>query len=452
VFDISEGYGTVPKTSLVRAIQLSTGMKAAAEIHTSDKDFNDLLRIMKNTFISNFHGYPEDCPAREKCGWLGDAQVVCNYGLLNFDSVPSYKKYLDDIRTTREVYGTWQMIAPGKRTCGEATPLWGCAQVIIPYYMYKYCGDTDAVLENFDLMEAWVENELNKSKDLIIYEGLGDWCPPKENDNPRKMPVEHSSTLIFYEVCLRMAELCAVFETGNEDYYSKLAERIKNAFILKFYDHDNHTYGYWGTDGVALETGLYPEGERADLLKKLVETIQRDDFEMPTAIYANKYLVPLLVKEGYGDHAFEFLFNRRHPSFSTMMDDGATTVWEAVDMKNIADVTAGVASYNHPMHGGFLYFAITDICGLNPHKPGFAKIRFAPRTVSAIKEFSAEVDLICGKASVSMCSEGDIYTYTLTLPAGVTAIANIDGSVCVDGEAYERDTEIGSGTHVITVQ
>ena len=65
--------------------------------------------------------------------------------------------------------------------------------------------------------------------------------------------------------------------------------------------------------------------------------IRSDDYEMPTAIYANKYLVPLLVKEGYGDIAFEFLFNRRHYSFSTMMDDGATSVWEGLDKGDKAE-------------------------------------------------------------------------------------------------------------------
>jgi len=186
---------------------------------------------MKNTFVSNFHGYPEDCPAREKNGWLGDAQVVCNYGLLNFDSLSSYRKYMEDIRETYEVYGTWQMIAPGKRTCGDATPLWGCAQIIIPYYMYKYYGDTDTVLKHFDLMEAWVEHELNRSEDFIVSAGIGDHCPPKCEKNPRRMPICHSSTLMFYEICIKMAELCTDFKIGNAEYYIDLAKKIKDSFI-----------------------------------------------------------------------------------------------------------------------------------------------------------------------------------------------------------------------------
>ena len=157
--DFSQGYGTMPQCSLVTGIQLTTDMQTSAAVTTSHADLDHLLGLMKNTYQSNYHGLPEDCPAREKCGWLGDAQAVCNYGLLHYDSTASYEKYLEDIRTTREICGTWQMIAPGKRGCGEASPLWGCAQIIIPYYLYWYSGDKEAVIRNWDLMEAWVQSK-----------------------------------------------------------------------------------------------------------------------------------------------------------------------------------------------------------------------------------------------------------------------------------------------------
>jgi len=442
----------VLETSMVRGIQIATGMEQTANIKTSHQDLNKLLSIMKNTFVSNYHGYPEDCPAREKCGWLGDAQVVSNYGLLNFDSVSSYRKYMKDIKTSREVYGTWQMIAPGKRTCGDASPLWGCAQIIIPYYMYKYYGDTDTVLKYFDLMEAWVQHELDRSEDYIISEGLGDWCQPESNGLQRRMPVCHSSTLMFYEICIKMAELCAVFGIGNREYYKELARKIKDSFIKHFYDCAKHSYGFWGTDGVALEIELYPDGERNAMIKSLLDTMEEEEYAMPTGIYGNKYLVPLLAKEGYGECVLKFLFNRDHASFATMMDDGATTIWEQVDMKNIADRGKGVSSFNHPMHGGFLYFVIEDLCGIKAQEPGFTKIRFSPAAISTVEEISAELKLISGKVAVNAANKNGTQVYELTIPAGITAVLDIKGCIKVDGEICCAGTEIGSGKHVITVE
>ena len=65
------------------------------------------------------------------------------------------------------------MIAPGMRGCGEATPLWGCAQVLIPYWMYRYYGDRAVVDDNWDMMCRWVEHEAADAKDFIITRGLG---------------------------------------------------------------------------------------------------------------------------------------------------------------------------------------------------------------------------------------------------------------------------------------
>ena len=448
--DFTDGYGTVPKCELVTGVQIATSMRRTAEFHTSCADLERLNGLMHNTYLSNYHGIPEDCPAREKCGWLGDAQVVCNWGLLYYDSVASYEKYMEDIRTSREVYGVWQMIAPGKRGCGEATPLWGCAQIIIPYYMYRYAGDREAVIRNFDLMEAWVQHELDASDGCILRHGLGDWCPPGGHETAVRMPVEHSSTLMFYEICIRMAELCAELSLGDAAYYADLAEKIKAAFIGAHYDAEAHSFGFWGTDGCALMTGLYPDGERGAMLSALRARMARDGYAMPTGIYANKYLVPVLFEEGFGDDALRFLFNREKPSFGTMMDDNATTVWEAPDMKDIADTDAGVSSYNHPMHGGFLYFTVAQLCGLMPAAPGFAKIAFRPCFTALTDRVDASVMLVSGKVTVSIDRHNDGHLCRLYIPAGVQFTVEGHDRVTVDGEIY-RGEVLGSGCHTVII-
>jgi alpha-L-rhamnosidase len=261
-----------PDLSIATGYALATEL---GEIGSFECDHGDVMRfhkLMKSTFLSNYHGFPEDCPAREKCGWLGDAQIVCNTGIMNYDMGSFYEKYMQDIRTSHDTYGVWQMTAPGMRGCGEASPLWGCAQVIIPYYMYRYLGDERVVRDNFDLMEEWVAHELARSNDMIIDVGLGDWAPSGGNQHPRRMPVKHSSTMMFYEICLRMTELIRALNLGEEkaNYYYSLGEQIKESIIRNFYDKEKHSYGYWGSDGVALQLGLYPEGEKDALLKALV--------------------------------------------------------------------------------------------------------------------------------------------------------------------------------------
>lgn len=453
--DYCHEYGRQPDVDLVVGCALSTDFTQIGSFNSSSKDLNLLHEIICRTFRSNYHGLPEDCPAREKCGWLGDAQIVCNTGMMNYDMIASYEKYLSDIRTEKEVYGTWQMISPGKRGCGEASPLWGCAQIIIPYWLYHYYNDAAAVTRNWDLMQAWVEHELARSEDYIISEGLGDWCPPGGEESARRIPVSHSSTLMFYEICIKMAELSNQFGYGNAKYYTDLADCISESFIRHFYDHDNHTYGTWASDAVALTLGVHPEYDRDPLLKSLRDRIIAEDYAMSTGIYGNKYLIPLLFEEGMGDMAMEILFNRRHTSFGTMMDDHGTSVWERLDMHHIeTDRSTGISSYNHPMHSGFAYIYYAYLGGLQPAEPGFKTFVVKPYHISDIDYVEIHYESVYGTIAITVRKTDSGYNYEVNVPANTHCILAFEESVeitdgdgaktiCPEDETYF----VGSGTY-----
>lgn len=441
-FHYCDAYGTEPGKDFTKAYMLSTDLLPRGSFSSSHEDLNRLHRIMTATFLSNYHGYPEDCPGREKCGWLGDAQIVCNYGIMNFGLQACYEKYLHDIRTQTEVYGRFEMIAPGKRGCGEATPLWGCAEVLIPYFLYRYYGDEYAVRENWDLMKKWVEHEEADAKDYIITRGLGDWCPPCGHDSPRRIPVEESSTQMFYEIALRMSELCAELGFEGKEHYDELAANIKNAYIGRYWNADLHRYSTWGSSGVALMTGLYPEGEKENLTAELLRQIKEDDYAMPTGIYGNKYLIPALCEAGSGDTALEILFNRRHTSFGTMLDDGATSLWEGLEMKFSQPRERHTSSYNHPMHSGFAYFYYAYIGGIRPLKPGFSEFLIEPCFFEGITSAEVTHESPYGKIGVSYCRANGETDFTLTVPENTTARFRF----------MNESRELSSGTHHLKIK
>ncbi len=423
----------LPPLDTVVGIQLSTAMEERTAFSVSYPYLQKMHELMRNTYRSNFHGFPEDCPVRERCGWLGDSQLVCDWGLMQYDVTACYEKYLEDIRTTREIYGVWQQIAPGKRTCGQGAPLWACAQIMIPYALYKYCGDASVIYRHADAMKALIERERQRSEDLILAVGLGDWIPAVKNSSPRRMPVSHSSTLAFFEMCKIMEELCETLGIGDAAVYRDLAQNIKTAFNEKFYDAENHTYGYWGSNGAALQVGIYPDGDKDALLNSLVAQIKNEKYEMSTGIYGNKYLVPALLDAGYGDDAFAFLFNPDFVSFGQMIDQGATSIWEALYMHEVeTDRNFRTSSYNHPMHGGFLYTCMTHIAGIRPTKPGFAEFAFKPCFTSLTDEVELKMDTVYGVIAVRIKG----HTATLTVPAG---------TVCV----LDSGETLGSGEHTL---
>ena len=338
------------------------------------------------------------------------------------------QKYIHDFRTTNEVYGVWQMISPGKRGCGEASPLWGCAQVIMPYWMYRYYGNARVVRDNWDMMEKWVAHEIaDGEKDTSMYadpyiisRGLGDWCPPGGEKHGKRMPVPESSTAMFYEICIRMSELSKELGLPASIDYDGLAAKIKDAFNAHFWLADLHRYGTWGTCGVALEIGLYPDGEKENLLNALLKLMEEDDYAMHTGIYCNKYLVPVLCREGYGDLAMRYLFNRAHHSFGTMMDKGATSLWECPDHEMPQPREEMTASYNHPMHSGFAYFLYANVAGINPLTPGFESFEIAPCAMDSFKEARVAYDSPYGRIKVAFAPVDAGVRYEISVPAGTT--------------------------------
>lgn len=454
-YALADGYGALPRQDAIIGIALSTEMEETGDFQCDYTPLNTLFGMMKHTFRANYHGFPEDCPAREKCGWLGDAQAVCDFGLLSYDTTALYEKYMDDIATTKAVYGNLKMISPGRRGCGDATPLWGCAQILIPYALWQYAGDEYAILRHLPLMHEWAESEAGRAKDYLLSDGLGDWVPPVGNNSPLRMPVSHSSTLMFYEICHKMAQICAHFDTPKQNRYEGLKESIKTAFISAFYREDAHTYGYDGTDAVALMFGIYPEGEEAALQKSLIQRLQKSDFQMTTAIYGTKYLVPALLCRGHGDDAMKMLFHPTHPAYGTMLAQGATTLWEDLSMTvPQPSKNQQLHSLNHPMHGGFLYSTYTHLAGLMPKEAGYKTFWFAPVPNAPVDRFSAHISTPYGKVSVKGQKEENQIRFVLTVPENSQAILDISWAKSIEiGKTPAQNGDVlGSGTHFITAR
>ena len=428
-------YGRDPQPEMIEGLAISTDFETTGTVKTSDDDINDLQTIMMRTIRSNYHGFPEDCPAREKCGWLGDAEVVCDTAIHNYDMAASYEKYLRDIRSSRDVYGDWTMIAPGKRTCGFGTPLWGCAQVIIPYKLYTLCGDRAVLEENYGYMCDWIEHEKKRSEDLIISEGLGDWCPPIGNNGERRIPISHSSTFMFYETAVIMDEVSRLLGHDGAGY-AELAGRIRDSINRHFYDREKHSYGYQASNGAAWLLHVVPDEDREALVKATHEMIVDDKYVMTTGIYGNKYLLPMLYETGLGEDAKKIMFGRTFFDFGTMMDDGATSLWECLEMKSVG-MKGLVPSFDHPMHSGFAYMFYAQLAGIRPLTAGYKTFRIEPCLKGAPEKVYAEMKTVNGV----IVSDRNGDTLRITVPANTRCTV-----------VFGKNTEtVGSGEYTFTL-
>lgn len=118
-------------------LKVHTDLAPKADFVRAMPILNQMQELFRNTFTSNIHGIPTDCPAREKCGWTGDANIIADTSMVMWDAQLFWDKYIDDIVTAHREHGVYNNVVPGKRGCLDTVPAWGTAILTIPWNCYQ---------------------------------------------------------------------------------------------------------------------------------------------------------------------------------------------------------------------------------------------------------------------------------------------------------------------------
>jgi len=410
-----------PTLDNIEGIVVNTAVHQTGKFKCSDSMFNKIHEAAIWTQLSNLHGIPTDCPHRERCGWLGDAHLIADMTIYNFDMALFWKKFIDDIETTRRGKTPFE-IAPGKRLCG-ANPDWQVAFIILPWEMYLYYGDIKVLREHYDGMNFLMENLQEKSKGGIISEGYGDWCAPG-NIGPKKTPVSLTTTAYYYYAATIMCNITSALKIEkDEKKYLRLSKKIKSAFIEKFYDDDCKTFGSQCSNALALYFGLVPldhEQQVADNLAK--DIMETHNCHITTGILGSRFLYSVLSCYGHGDVAIQLLNQTTEPSVGHMFSLGATTIWEKVATPGRLDCF-GNFSLSHPMQAAFTAWFYQEVGGIepDPRMPGFKHFILKPQLTNELNSAEVEFDSIHGKIKSIWRNEKDKFHWCFTVPANTTA-------------------------------
>lgn len=420
-----------PRAEDAVALAISCDLPSYSRFASGNTMLDRLFAVTLDTFRNNYHFFPEDCPAREKCGWLGDAQWCTDLWLLHFDSATALVKYCGDIFDSYEVYGMIPMIAPGRRHCGKGSVLWGLATVRIPYLLWKYAGMESILERAYPYMREWMEDQVMSTRGLLPTEGLGDWLPPVGNGSPERTPVAHSSAIGLYDGARMLAEIAE--RLGHPDeamVWRDYAARLKNAFNRAYYNRETGSYGYDGTDAAAITLGLAPSPSRT--FDALCARLAERDCRMTTGAWGNAYLLPLLAKRGRTDLMLSVMFAPAHKNFRSALEGGATSLPERLELSWSSEPKGShVGSYDHPMHGACMHLVYTALLGIEPLEPGFASFSFSPAGYGELGGFSGELSTPCGRISVTVSERGRV---DLTVPVGTKC--HVRGNVLGPGDYH----------------
>jgi alpha-L-rhamnosidase len=412
----------------VRGIVVHNDLPVAGAFECSDDRLNTLHRMALWTLRSNLHGFPEDCPAREKCGWLGDANLIAEYALWNYDAKSFLEKYLGDIETTRRLNaGIPGNVAPGKRcTRGAAQPDWAAAFIMLPWYLYLYAGDIEVVRDHWQGMTQLMAHLKTECSGWIVPGGHGDFFDPGTEAIVQHTPPPLTSTLWFFRCASVMSAMAEVL--GGPDaaaMYREWQSCIAAALKECFFDEASGSFGSQGANVLALAFDVLPD-EDARILAALVGDIRSRGNHMNVGVMGVRFILEVLTRRGEGELALVLMRQDAYPSFGHLIRRGATTLWECWG-EDEHDRKYGARSLNHPFMGGYDNWFFNTLAGIlpDPGNPGFKHFFLEPHPVKGVDSVGCHHDCRYGRIGSNWRIAAGVFIWEVLVPAGTTATATL---------------------------
>lgn len=407
---------------------------------------NDIHKASIWSQRGNSHGYPTDCPHREKGAYTGDGQVIAETSMHDFHMAAYYYKWLNDMKDAQQDNGRIPNTSPeliGGHGGGIA---WGSAYILLPWWMNQYYHDTRVLEDHYQTMKRYIQylynlarSDSNPEEKLIIndfggyWDSLGEWCAPGQSDGPNHPVVNTAYYFKDVQLFSQIAELLGKKEDAER--YRELSDSIAEAYNAKFFNTNTNLYGteetYQTYQLLALSFGLVPEGHKEKVLQTVIDDIRENrNGHLNTGIIGTKYLWPVLVNSGHGDLAYKIATQTTYPSYGYWLENGATTLWEK---------WSGEASHNHQMFGSVDEFFYKYLAGLRAPTDqgttrGYKHIQIKPFVPDDLSSVEASLETVNGKVVSSWENQENSFKLQVTIPANTT------GEVCVPllkGETIE---------------
>ncbi len=411
-----EGYPGTPTLDTLTAEVVHTDFKSAGSFECSNPLLNQIHEATRWAYISNFMGYPLDCPQREKNGWTGDAHLAANQGLYNYHSAAAYTRWMDDFKDEQRANGEFPGIVPTSGWGYGIGPAWDSAYLLIPWYLYQHHGDIRVLEENYDGMKRYVDYLTDRAVDHIVDLGLGDWVPA-DTQTPRNV----TSTAYYYVDAQIVAAAARLLDKPEDAaQYAALAEEIRDAFSIHFLDESTGivSNGSQTAQSTALYQGLAPDDLIDDIMQVLIDRVHEREGHLDCGILGTKYLLHALTDNGQAELAYTIATRTTYPSWGHWLEQGATTLWENWD---------GTMSRNHVMFGDINAWFFQALAGIrhDPEEPGFRSIIIAPQFVGDLTSVKAEVETLQGTIRSAWrdnnYGSGEHFELELTIPANSRA-------------------------------
>ena len=396
----------------------------------SNELFNSIYNLINWSVKSNLASVATDCPHREKLGWLEQTHLMGNSIKFIFDIHNLYDKVIDDMIEAQLDNGLVPDIAPEyvPFTSGfRDSPEWGSACIILPWDMYKWYGDIEAVRKAYPMMKKYLNYLRERSAGNILSHGLGDWYDlgPKFPGEAQLTPKAVTATSIyFYDATLMSKMASLIGETEDTGYYVKLAEEIRKAFNEKFFNPVTKVIstGSQTAYSMPLFFGMVEESLKKEVTGNLIKSINENNKALTAGDIGYRYLLRVLEEEDNSQLIYEMNSRNDVPGYGYQLSKGATSLTES--WAGLRDV-----SNNHMMLGHLMEWFFSGIGGIRQAKgsKSYENLVIEPEPVGDLTWAETTYGSINGEVMTSWNIKDKYFTLKVRIPSNTRASVIIAG-------------------------
>lgn len=484
-FQFAEVTGPAKFISAV-GVAISSANERRGTFTSSDVRLNRLHQNVVWSIADNMVSVPTDCPQRdERLGWTGDAQAIAmtSNTLYKLDSF--WRNWLTDLWADQKRNGAVGAVVPDILS-KQPSPSdewvitdragWADAATIVPMAAYESYGSAATLKQQIESIRTYVDglSARRKGEKFLPEEfQFGDWCDPDAPvDQPwlSKVKAQFVANAFFANTVQLAADTEAL--VGDAEHQKKFAEfaaTLKKDIWEHFGQEAKET-----TAGcsIALEFGIVPESEKAQVAKILSDMVIADEGKITTGFLGTPLILHALSKNGHFTAAYTMLMRRKVRSWLYQVDQKATTIWERWDAiredgsihkgematSSEEQPDASMISFNHYAYGAVIDWVYRNVAGIAPtaKHPGYRHITLAPRPGEGFTYASAEITTPFGETGITWEIVGDgVLSAKIKVPFGARAVIDFPVTahsvLRINGKTVSNKAEVGYGSYDVTL-
>ncbi|MFB0497766.1 alpha-L-rhamnosidase [Mucilaginibacter sp. OAE612] len=425
----------------IKGLHTRNSAETVGSFACSNELFNKTFKLIDWAMKSNMASVFTDCPHREKLGWLEEAHLVGSSLHYNYDIVGLARKCINDMCISQTEDGLIPEISPEYVKFDEPfrdSPEWGSNAVILPWYVYQWYGDKEVLTQNYDMIKRYLAYLDKKSKNHLLYQGLGDWYDlgPNPPGVSQLTPQGITATSLYY-YDLDIARKIATLLGKNDDAasYKKLAAEVKRVYNKTFFNTDTKQYGTGSqaANAMSVYAGLVEPQYKTAVVNNIVKDIRDRGNALTAGDIGYRYLLRVLDDEGRSDVIYDMNSRADVPGYGYQLAHGATALtesWAALPS----------VSNNHFMLGHLMEWFYSGLAGIRPADDAIAfnKIEIRPETVGNVTWAKANYQSPYGNISSSWTKGQGQFKLEVKIPANTIASIFLpvksNAAVMVDGQ------------------